>query len=66
MSLRGYYLRRYNVLDMAWRVLYRARWPNLGQQKQAVAWFDINKEKYELIDDWQQKYWETHLQEYVQ
>lgn len=57
--------RRYDTLDAAWHKLYRTRWPNLSQQKKAVAWFDRNEEKYESIDDWQQKYWEAHLQDCV-
>ncbi|XP_057782183.1 uncharacterized protein LOC131000335 [Salvia miltiorrhiza] len=57
--------RRCDILDSAWRALYKARWPNLSQQKQAVAWFDRNKEKYESVNDWQQKYWEAHLQDCV-
>lgn len=56
---------RYDTLDAAWHKLYRTRWPNLSQQKKAVAWFDRNEEKYESIDDWQQKYWEAHLQDCV-
>lgn len=55
--------RRYNILDAAWSALYRTRWPNHCQKKQVVAWFDRNEEKYESIDDWQQKYWEAHLQD---
>ncbi|XP_047958543.1 uncharacterized protein LOC125204047 isoform X2 [Salvia hispanica] len=57
--------RRCDILDTVWRALYKARWPSLDQQKKTVAWFDRNKEKCEIINDWQQKYWETHLQDCV-
>ncbi|KAI3461017.1 hypothetical protein Pfo_017680 [Paulownia fortunei] len=58
--------RRYGVLDTTWRELYKVRWPGFGQQKQAVAWLDKHDEaKYETIDDWQQMYWEAHLQDCV-
>ncbi|KAG6429073.1 hypothetical protein SASPL_107112 [Salvia splendens] len=57
--------RRCDILDTAWRALYKARWPSLDQQNKTVAWFDRNKEKCEIINDWQQKYWETHLQDCV-
>ncbi|XP_047958544.1 uncharacterized protein LOC125204047 isoform X3 [Salvia hispanica] len=56
---------RCDILDTVWRALYKARWPSLDQQKKTVAWFDRNKEKCEIINDWQQKYWETHLQDCV-
>lgn len=59
-------MRRYDILDAAWSALYKTRWPNHCQRKQVVAWFDRNEEKCESIDDWQQKYWEAHLQEYAQ
>lgn len=55
--------RRYDILDAAWSALYKTRWPNHCQRKQVVAWFDRNEEKCESIDDWQQKYWEAHLQD---
>ncbi|KAI4300111.1 hypothetical protein L6164_033525 [Bauhinia variegata] len=35
-------------LDVAWRMLFKLRWPNLVDQIQTT--------------DWQQVYWETHLQ----
>ncbi|KAL1550087.1 hypothetical protein AAHA92_18100 [Salvia divinorum] len=57
--------RRCDILDTAWRALYKARWPSFDQQKKTVAWFDRNKEKYDIINDWQQKYWEAHLQDCI-
>ncbi|XP_042053715.1 uncharacterized protein LOC121798661 isoform X5 [Salvia splendens] len=57
--------RRCDILDTAWRALYKARWRSLDQQKKTVAWFDRNNDKCEIINDWQQKYWETHLQDCI-
>ncbi|KAL7084375.1 hypothetical protein ACP275_14G220200 [Erythranthe tilingii] len=58
--------RRYGILDAAWRALHKVRWPGFGQQKQAVPWLDKQDEvKYDSVDDWQQMYWEAHLQDCV-
>ncbi|PIN17722.1 hypothetical protein CDL12_09603 [Handroanthus impetiginosus] len=58
--------RRCGSLDAAWRALYRFRWPGFGRQKQAVTWLDKDVEaKCDSVDDWQQIYWETHLQDCV-
>ncbi|KAL7126770.1 hypothetical protein ABFS83_14G209100 [Erythranthe nasuta] len=58
--------RRYGILDAAWRALHKVRWPGFGQQKQAVPWLDKQDEaKYDSVDDWQQLYWEAHLQDCV-
>lgn len=55
---------RYGILDTSWRALYKVRWPDFDQQKQAVPWLDKgDKVKYDSVDDWQQIYWEAHLQE---
>ncbi|KAL7126771.1 hypothetical protein ABFS83_14G209100 [Erythranthe nasuta] len=57
---------RYGILDAAWRALHKVRWPGFGQQKQAVPWLDKQDEaKYDSVDDWQQLYWEAHLQDCV-
>ncbi|KAL3620544.1 hypothetical protein CASFOL_035456 [Castilleja foliolosa] len=58
--------RRYGVLDTTWHSLYKARWPGVCQQKQGVDWLDKHDEaEYDSADDWQQMYWETHLQDCV-
>ena len=38
-------------LDTAWKALFKLRWPYLVDRVQLV--------------DWQQIYWETHVQKYV-
>lgn len=38
-------------LNAAWRNLFKLRWPDLINQIQPT--------------DWQQAYWETHLQKYI-
>lgn len=37
--------------DTAWKALFKLRWPDLVDRVQPV--------------DWQQIYWETHVQKYV-
>ena len=37
--------------DTAWKALFKLRWPDLVDRVQSV--------------DWQQIYWETHVQKYV-
>ncbi|KAL6563791.1 hypothetical protein OROGR_002750 [Orobanche gracilis] len=59
--------RRYGILETTWRALYKVRWSGFCQEKQAMAWLDKcdDDAEYEATDDWQQMYWETHLQECV-
>ncbi|GAB4841291.1 hypothetical protein Ancab_022023 [Ancistrocladus abbreviatus] len=54
---------RYEKFNMAWMVLYQSRWPELYEQFQ-VANLSAKNDMVECesMDDWQQKYWETHLQ----
>ncbi|XP_051120794.1 uncharacterized protein LOC127244348 isoform X2 [Andrographis paniculata] len=54
--------RRSGILDTAWELLYKVRWPGFGQHKRSAFWLQA---KYIVIDDWQQLYWETHLQDCV-
>jgi hypothetical protein len=44
------YYRDWN-LNTAWQKLFKLRWPNIIDQIQPT--------------DWQQAYWETHLQKYL-
>lgn len=58
--------RRFGIVDLAWRALYKLRWPDLGQKNQVTVWLDKHEEeKYSSVVDWQQIYWETHLQNCV-
>ncbi|GER41150.1 leucine-rich repeat family protein [Striga asiatica] len=58
--------RRYGVLDKTWRSLHKVRWPGFRQQKLAMAQLNkIDHAEGDSIDDWQQMYWEAHLQECV-
>ncbi|KAG8370858.1 hypothetical protein BUALT_Bualt13G0027100 [Buddleja alternifolia] len=58
--------RRYGILDTAWQALYKVRWPDRGHLKQATAWLDKHDQaKCDSIDNWEQRYWETHLQDCV-
>lgn len=42
---------RYGNFDTAWKALFKFRWPDLAECVKPV--------------DWQQIYWETHVQKYV-
>ncbi|GFZ20172.1 hypothetical protein Acr_28g0008770 [Actinidia rufa] len=53
----------YSTFDSVWRTLYESRWPCLARQNQAVDWLaKQNVEEQKLTNDWQQMYWEAHLQ----
>ncbi|XP_022886840.1 uncharacterized protein LOC111402719 isoform X2 [Olea europaea var. sylvestris] len=55
--------RRFGIVDSAWRALYKLRWPGLGQKNQVMVCLDKHEEeKYSSVVDWQQIYWEAHLQ----
>ncbi|XP_011083100.1 uncharacterized protein LOC105165701 isoform X2 [Sesamum indicum] len=57
---------RYGILDSAWEALYKVRWPCFSEAKQCVGWLDkYDEAKYQSVDDWQQMYWEAHLQDCV-
>lgn len=47
--------------NTAWKALFKSRWPDLARKIQRVDW-SAGVAKYESIIDWQQMYWETHLQ----
>ncbi|CAK9163479.1 unnamed protein product [Ilex paraguariensis] len=52
--------------SISWRALYKSRWPGLVRRVQPVDWLaKEGEENYEVTYDWQQIYWETHLQEYA-
>ncbi|KAM7501543.1 hypothetical protein LguiB_000447 [Lonicera macranthoides] len=49
--------------EMAWRTLYKSRWPDHARQIQPVDLLaKQGMECYELENDWNQMYWEAHLQ----
>ncbi|XP_052211050.1 uncharacterized protein LOC127813942 isoform X2 [Diospyros lotus] len=49
--------------DLVWRTFYESRWPGLTRKNQAVPWLaKQGLEEHQPMDDWQQVYWETHLQ----
>ncbi|EPS59258.1 hypothetical protein M569_15552, partial [Genlisea aurea] len=57
--------KRYNLLDGRWKAHCIARWPIDFLLKQAAKRSNKSGNLEELIDDWQQMYWETHLQDCV-
>lgn len=57
------YLIRWVNFEEAWKKLYETRWPSLGPRSCLTDWLvKQNGENDELQDDWQQLYWERHLQ----
>ncbi|KAL2945477.1 Protein phosphatase 1 regulatory subunit 37-like protein [Bienertia sinuspersici] len=52
---------RYDKFDIAWEALYCSRWPELVKHFQAVPFSSKSVSKCGACD-WQQKYWEMHLQ----
>nr|GLL33240.1 uncharacterized protein LOC109182724 [Ipomoea trifida] len=60
--------RRCVTFERAWETLYKARWPDCGHKNrklQLCSFHNLMKRretKHEFIHDWQQMYWETHLQ----
>lgn len=50
MCKESCYYRDWNI-NTAWRMLFKLRWPDVADQIQPT--------------DWQQAYWETHLQKYT-
>lgn len=56
---------RWLNFEEAWKKLYEARWPSLGPRSLTDWLAKHNGEKDELPDDWQQLYWERHLQKYA-
>ncbi|XP_028065188.1 uncharacterized protein LOC114268248 isoform X1 [Camellia sinensis] len=55
--------KRYLNFDAVWRTLYKSRWPGPARQNRAVNWLSKQVvEECKLTNDWQQMYWEAHLQ----
>ncbi|KAG9142616.1 hypothetical protein Leryth_011690 [Lithospermum erythrorhizon] len=50
--------KRNSIFDQSWRTLYMCRWPCLDSTTHG----EEDKHKYESVDDWQQFYWESHIQ----
>ncbi|XP_073040622.1 uncharacterized protein [Primulina eburnea] len=58
--------KRCGILDRAWWALLKLRWPIHDHPTQAVSWLDKHgEEKTVSTNDWQQIYWEKHLQDCV-
>lgn len=61
---------RYLNFEEEWKTLYELRWPALGRQSKNSKnkSFDSSAKgkeaERESTDDWQQMYWEAHLQKY--
>ena len=66
-SLTAYALPgRWLNFEGAWKKLYEVRWGDCGAQIHSISWLAKQFEaKHELRDDWQQMYWERHLQKYL-
>ncbi|XP_071913224.1 uncharacterized protein [Coffea arabica] len=55
--------KRWLNFEGAWKKLYEVRWGDCGAQIHSISWLAKQFEaKHELRDDWQQMYWERHLQ----
>ncbi|KAA8550666.1 hypothetical protein F0562_002350 [Nyssa sinensis] len=55
--------KRYVDFETAWRRLYNSRWPGPVRQNQPVDWLaNQGVTNNDSTSDWQQMYWETHLQ----
>ncbi|XP_057484458.1 uncharacterized protein LOC130770861 isoform X2 [Actinidia eriantha] len=54
----------YSIFDSVWRTLYESRFGLVFvRQNPAVDWLEKqNVEEHKLTSEWQQMYWETHLQ----
>lgn len=52
-------------IPLAWKSLYRNRWPQRSRQSPSPEYDDSDCDKGEdnVDADWQQLYWEAHLQE---
>lgn len=50
--------KRNGNFDQSWRTLYISRWPFVALSNHV----EEDKHKYESVDDWEQFYWESHLQ----
>ncbi|CAH9081067.1 unnamed protein product [Cuscuta europaea] len=60
--------RRYVGFEKAWEALYKARWPDCDKKYMQWRIFSLQnvirrrESKHEFSHDWQQIYWERHLQ----
>lgn len=57
---------RWLNFEEAWKMLYEVRWGDRGAQICSICYLESKVEvKAEPTDDWQQMYWERHLQKYL-
>ncbi|KAI8523156.1 hypothetical protein RHMOL_Rhmol13G0051900 [Rhododendron molle] len=55
--------KRYSNFDSLWRTFYKSRWPGCVSKKPPVNWLEgQNADGHKSTNDWQQIYWEAHLQ----
>ncbi|XP_058197617.1 uncharacterized protein LOC131313357 isoform X2 [Rhododendron vialii] len=55
--------KRYSNFDTLWRTFYKSRWPGRVSKKPPVNWLEgQNADGHKSTNDWQQIYWEAHLQ----
>uniref|UniRef100_A0A1D1YNP9 Ribonuclease inhibitor n=1 Tax=Anthurium amnicola TaxID=1678845 RepID=A0A1D1YNP9_9ARAE len=58
--------RRYSDFNRAWQLLFRLRWPNQNKQIPQISCIrvqdDIGSCEHKYTIEWQQLYWEAHLQ----
>lgn len=53
---------RCSKFDFAWKASFSSRWPELVKNFQVDPWSQKSVVECEATCDWQQKYWEMHLQ----
>ncbi|CAN4098097.1 unnamed protein product [Withania somnifera] len=54
--------KRYLNFEEEWKNLYEARWPAFGRRSKSFSRSSKRKVECESANDWQQMYWEAHLQ----
>lgn len=59
-------LHRCGNFNTVWRRLFKSRWPDFVKHIEVADWLaEQHGRKCDLTNDWQQMYWETHMQEYA-
>ncbi|KAL9235681.1 hypothetical protein vseg_010422 [Gypsophila vaccaria] len=53
---------RYGKFDRAWKALFCQRWPKNVEQSQVKSLGKTTEGQRETFCDWQQRYWQMHLQ----
>lgn len=63
--LRGRKRGRYGEFNAAWKTLFKLRWLETVKQIKPVGCSAEHAGKSELTKDWQQMYWERHMQDCI-